>query len=481
MPGGGRPDGDDAPAIDLDRLRRTLRGRNDDPDHDDPDREDADHDGAHHDGDAYHRRAGTTSSMGDEDLDDLTAVGLLSADDQDGYQPRGRRRAARLASSRRRRRKIRSTLIVLLVMAVIVGGLVAGGLWWRGQSAPPSDWAGTGESAIVVRVQSGDGLTAVAETLVSAGVVANGSVFVDTASDSGALAGLQPGFYLVHQRSSAAAIVAELADPAHRLGHLRIIPGQVLGDITAVSTSGERSQRPGILSTIARACVPTVERPDCFTAADLAQVAATAPLAELDVADWALDAVRAAPDPARRLEGLILPGDYDIEPGSTATEALNAILRATAARWNTTGLTAAAQRADVEPYDLVTIASLIEAEGIGPDMRKISRVIYNRLEIDKKLQFDSTVNYGLDRAQISTTSAERLDPVNAYSTYAHAGLPPTPIGAPGPDALDAAEDPIPGTWLYFVAIDLDGNSCFSTTDAEHAACVDEARAAGVFG
>jgi len=98
-----------------------------------------------------------------------------------------------------------------------------------------------------------------------------------------------------------------------------------------------------------------------------------------------------------------------------------------------------------------------------------------------KLQLDSTVNYGLDRAQIFTTNTERLDPDNVYSTYAHAGLTPTPIGSPGPDALDAAVDPATGTWLYFVAVDTDGHTCFSTTQAEHEACVQKARANGVFG
>ncbi len=71
--------------------------------------------------------------------------------------------------------------------------------------------------------------------------------------------------------------------------------------------------------------------------------------------------------------------------------------------------------------------------------------------------------------------------LNAYSTYAHEGLTPTPIGAPGPEALDAAGDPATGDWLYFVAVDLDGHTCFSVTDEDHAKCVDQARANGVFG
>jgi UPF0755 protein len=97
-----------------------------------------------------------------------------------------------------------------------------------------------------------------------------------------------------------------------------------------------------------------------------------------------------------------------------------------------------------------------------------------------KLQFDSTVNYALDRAQISTTAAERAE-ANPYNTYATAGLPPTPISSPGPDALDAALHPDDGKWLYFVKIDLQGNSCFSVTLEEHNKCVEQARRNHVFG
>ena len=56
-----------------------------------------------------------------------------------------------------------------------------------------------------------------------------------------------------------------------------------------------------------------------------------------------------------------------------------------------------------------------------------------------------------------------------------------PISSPGSAALDAAVNPAEGGWLYFVAVDLKGNSCFSITDAEHAACVALARKNGVFG
>ena len=115
-------------------------------------------------------------------------------------------------------------------------------------------------------------------------------------------------------------------------------------------------------------------------------------------------------------------------------------------------------------------------------MPNVSRVIENRLAIPMRLQLDSTVNYAEGQSQIATTEESRLDPTSPYNTYAREGLPPTPIGGVGPDALDAALHPADGSWLYFVKVNpTTGQSCFSVTLEEHNKCVEQARAAGVFG
>lgn len=488
----GVPDDDHRPfhtdQLDLAALRRSLRagpvddtesepagdgvddaavdGHPDDVDrHGDDDGPDADVT-AHDDG----PDADASDDDDDEGEDPFTST---FGDVLDGHPPR--RRVWRTI------RRVLATLVTLAVLAGIGFGVVYVVQQWRSDTIPPADWAGEGTDSIVVRIHSGDGLYDLGGTLVAAGVVADAKTFVDTAVDDGALAALHPGYYRVRLHSSAQSAVEALADPANRLGQLRIIPGQTVTDLTAVDTDGNTTVRPGILSTIAAACVPTEGERECFTVDELRAAAETAGPNELGVVAWAVDGMAAAPDPIRRLEGLILPGDYDIAPGSTAQEALTAVVSASAARWNTTDIVTAADTVGLTPYQLATVASLVQAEGIGDDMPKVARVIYNRLDIDMKLQFDSTVNYGLGRAQISTAESERLDPNNRYSTYAHHGLPPTPIGAPGPDALEAATHPAIGDWLYFVAIDLEGHSCFSETVEEHQECVDIARANGVFG
>lgn len=442
--------------------------------------DDGDHFGLFDDADSGQTPQEATGELSLDALREVLAGrGEPTVSDDDGpAMPVPRPRRAR----RRGRRRVLSTVIVVVVIALIVGGLGYGYLLWRDSTAAPTDWAGTGERTVVVRVHSGEGLYDVGQTLVDAGVVATVNTFVKIASDDGRLRALQPGYYLVHEHSSAQSVVEDLADPNNRLGQLRIIPGQTLADITTVSTDGEEGTRRGILSTIAEACVPTNGASECFTLDELWDAAVTATAADLGVVGWAVDDVDAAPEERRRLEGLILPGDYDIAPGSTALEALRAVVSASAARWNTTEIVPAAATHDLTPYQLATVASLAEAEANNAsDMRKVARVIYNRLDDDMRLQFDSTVNYGLDRASIATRQSERMDQSNLYSTYAHYGLTPTPIGAPGPDALDAAADPAIGEWLFFVTIDLDGHTCFSVTDQEHEECVDQARANGVFG
>lgn len=457
----------------------------DDPDDDfdgasDTGRDGGDHFGLFDDAPGAHDDDRPTGEM---DLDALREV--LAGRRHHEEPERSPRRAARAeAPAPRRRRKGRRALtaiIALLVVGLIAAGVVFGIMWWRQSNTAPEDWAGTGERTVVVRVYSGDGLYDVGQTLVKAGVVASVKSFVAVAGDDGRLSGLQPGYYLVHEHSSSQSIVNDLANPDSRLGQVRIFPGQTLADITKVDTDGKTGIKEGILSAIASACTPTNGDDACFTVDQLREVARTAKLTDLGVVGWALDDASKAPDQDRRLEGLILAGDYDVAPGSTAFEALRDVVSSSTARWNTSGIVAAAEAQQTTPYRLAVIASLAQAEGRGDDMRKVARVIDNRLEDGMPLEFDSTVNYGLDRSSISTTNAERTDASNLYSTYAHKGLTPTPIGAPEPQALDAALDPVPGPWLYFVAIDLDGNTCFSETYDQHLKCVDEARANGVFG
>ena len=421
---------------------------------------------------------------GELDVQELRAALAGSPDDPDPHETAAPHKAVAVEDPAKASRRHRRWLVFAVVVLVfIVAGLIAGFVLWRSTADVVPDYAGPGDTEVVIRVQGGDGLEDIAKTLTDAGVVASAEAFEQQARLDADVQALRPGYYKVRQKASAQATADALVAKENRVGQVRLIPGRQLADVTAVSTDPKAPAAvvPGYISEITRAaCVPLNGQQDCFTADEMWKVAETADPATLGVVEWAADGVRAAPDPRKRLEGMILPGDFDIPPGSTPEGALKAVVSASAALWNGTDIIADAANRGITPYQAAIIASLVEREAIVSDMPKVSRVIYNRLDVPMKLQFDSTVNYALDRASIATTAKERANR-SPYNTYATMGLPPTPISSPGPDAIAATLDPADGSWLFFVKVNAKGESCFSVTDKEHKACVAKARAAGVFG
>ncbi|WP_436739850.1 endolytic transglycosylase MltG [Streptomyces sp. BBFR102] len=171
-------------------------------------------------------------------------------------------------------------------------------------------------------------------------------------------------------------------------------------------------------------------------------------------------------------EGYLFPATYPLDE-STTPAALLALMADTAEdRFRQAGLAAGARRLGLSGYQAVTLASIVQAEADTPDdMGKVARVIHNRLDRDRALEMDSTLNYALGRSTLDTTHEDtRTD--SPYNTYARRGLPPTPIGNPGEQALRAALDPPAGDWLYFVTV-RPGDTRFSDDYAEHRAHVEE--------
>lgn len=431
--------------------------------------------------DIFGREPGETGEL---DVDELRAALTATPAEQStsGAPPEPPVSDAKRVELARRKHR-RWLVFAVVVLLVIVAGLIAGFVIWRSQADVVPDYTGAGDTEVVIRVQGGDGPADIAKTLADAGVVASAEAFEAQTKLDADVRALRPGYYRVRQNASAQATADALVAKENHVGQVRLIPGRQLADVTAVSTDPNVAPTtvPGYIASItAASCVPLNGQQNCFTADDLWQVAETADPAALGVVEWGAAGVRAAPDPRKRLEGMILPGDFDIPPGSTPEQALKAVLSASAAMWNGTDIIADAAARGITPYQAATIASLIEREAIASDMPKVSRVIYNRLAIPMKLEFDTTVNYALDRASIATTAADRANP-SPYNTYVQTGLPPTPISSPGPPAVAAALAPAEGSWLFFVIVNQQGESCFSVTLEQHQACVAQARAAGVFG
>ena len=120
----------------------------------------------------------------------------------------------------------------------------------------------------------------------------------------------------------------------------------------------------------------------------------------------------------------------------------------------------------LDVHQLLTLASIIEREAVDPEeQRLISAVFWNRLRLGMPLQADPTVQYAVAKERRALTRAD-LAIDHPYNTYARRGLPPGPIAGPGLGAIQAAVDPAPVNYLYFVAAD-DRRHTFSTTVDEH--------------
>jgi UPF0755 protein len=154
-------------------------------------------------------------------------------------------------------------------------------------------------------------------------------------------------------------------------------------------------------------------------------------------------------------EGHLYPDTYAIPPNATALSVLQLMVQSFTNEATTVNLeqAAAATPAHLSPAQVIVVASLLQAEGGRvSDYPKIARVVYNRLAQGIKLQFDSTVLYGVNAYGIRASDKQRQS-TSPYNTYKYPGLPPGPIDNPGNAAIQAALHPVAGNWIYFVTTD----------------------------
>ena len=187
------------------------------------------------------------------------------------------------------------------------------------------------------------------------------------------------------------------------------------------------------------------------------------------------------PDGFRDSEGLLFPAQYSFVKGTTASEAVQEMVDRFTQEPAAKELLLGTQK--FKPSQLLTIASIIQAEGEQKDFAKVSSVIYNRLKIGMPLQMDSTVHFVKKlRGEIFLSSQSTL--INSpYNTYKKYGLPPGPICSPGADAISAALKPAVGDWLYFITV-APGDTRFTKSLEEFnswKAIYVKNRKAGVFG
>jgi UPF0755 protein len=167
-------------------------------------------------------------------------------------------------------------------------------------------------------------------------------------------------------------------------------------------------------------------------------------------------------------EGLFFPDTYFFVPQTSDLSLLKRSLAKMRSKLNAAWATRAADLPYKTPYDALIAASIIEKEsGVKMELPIISGVLVNRLRKNIKLQFDPTVIYGIGERYSGVIHRSDLHDSNAYNTYMHTGLPPTPISLPGMVAINAIMHPDVNDYLYFVARGDGLTHQFSRTLAEH--------------
>jgi UPF0755 protein len=178
-----------------------------------------------------------------------------------------------------------------------------------------------------------------------------------------------------------------------------------------------------------------------------------------------------APHGTPDLEGFLFPATYDMDRGAPAKRLVEEQLTAFQENFGSEDVSRA-KALGVTPYQLLTIASMVEREAQVPsDRAKIAAVIYNRLKAGMPLGIDAAIYYAVEMEKNVATYTHELTEAqlqinSPYNTRTHTGLPPTPISNPGTASIQAAAHPARVSYLYYVAAaDGCGEQVFSDTQS----------------
>jgi UPF0755 protein len=267
----------------------------------------------------------------------------------------------------------------------------------------------TTTSQVEIVIEDGDTGTQIAQKLEKAGVIKASKVFYKVAINDKRSNSISPGIHKIDLKISARSALEQLLDPKRNLGLFGFIEGLRKNEILDLLAKSK---------LVTGKLTPTI-KPDALYKSD-------------------------------NLEGFLFPAQYSFSPGTLIDDAVNQMVQ----RFN---LAAKESKIDqgykeFSPLELVTIASIIQAEGDPQDFTKIAQVIYNRLKIGMPLQMNTTVEYAANLRGKIRLPYKQLEVNSRYNTYKYRGLPPGPIGNPGQAALNASVTPDSGDWIYFITV-----------------------------
>lgn len=167
------------------------------------------------------------------------------------------------------------------------------------------------------------------------------------------------------------------------------------------------------------------------------------------------------------LEGYLFPDTYRFESSSINIEAIIEKLLLQTEKV----LAGIVLPKDKSVHEILTLASIIEQEGVtSADRKLISSVFYNRLRIKMPLGSDVTTFYAfkvdLSQKELSSKQFNTYNPYNTRGPNMEGKLPVGPICSPSLSSIIAAIEPEESDYYYFVA-DNTSKVYFAKTLKEH--------------
>ncbi|MDX1535792.1 MAG: endolytic transglycosylase MltG [Candidatus Spechtbacterales bacterium] len=335
------------------------------------------------------------------------------------------------------RKILKISLLFIIALDLLALGIV--GFFTYKASVPLNNFSGEFRE---VTIESGSGLDEIALEFKKKGVISNTSTFV---------------FYAI----------LENKENNLKAGTYTITPSMSVKDIVNIIAKGSNSD------------IAVVTFPEGFTSAQMAQR-----LEEKEVLsseDDFLNIVKLSTSSASELvnydflksvsadslEGFLFPDTFEFEIDTDPVTVVNKILAAFNDKaWPLVKNGYNGQYGELDSYEVLVLASLLEEEvQTEEDMKMVSGILFNRMEIGMPLQVDATLAYitGKQTGEITNKDKEIDSP---YNTYQNSGLPPAPISNPGLKAIRSALDPTENDYFYYLT-GKDGTTHYGKTLEEH--------------
>ncbi len=323
----------------------------------------------------------------------------------------------RLQRQKRRQTRHKWTLVFSAVALVLLA--VGGSIAWNyvqgfvdSEGNQIADFEGAGQGVVQVVVEQGDTGADIAQTLYAAGVIASPQAFIQAANANPESGDITPGHYFLQREMRAEYALTALLDPGNK--------NELTITIPEGRTQGQYFEAIANLTD--------------YTEEEIAAIAEDT------------DALGLPAEADGNLEGWLFPSTYTFTPDAQPADILARMISQTITKLDENGV------APADRHKILTIASIIEREArLQDDRPMVAGVIYNRLDIDMRLEMDSTVKYINPTEGVFTTADDRaID--SPYNTYMYTGLPPGPIAAPGEAAIKAATAPAQHDYLFFVTV-----------------------------